>query len=245
MMRQLKAIRSFRNRTHAGKQLAAALTEYAHAPDSIVLALPRGGVPVAFAVARELGLPLDLILVRKLGFPGHEEFAMGAVASGGVRVVQPEVLRQCGISDDELDALCARELAEIGRRERQYRGGRQRPILQGQTVLLVDDGLATGSTMRAAIEVVRQSEPARVVVAVPVGAPDSCKALADFADHLVCLHQPANFRAVSQAYSHFDQIADDEVQDLLALAWRRQPVPAQTFPTTTQPYGGLHERSDR
>lgn len=241
----MKQIRPFRNRTHAGKQLAAALLDYAQAADTIVLALPRGGVPVGFAVARELGLPLDIILVRKLGFPGHEEFAMGAVGSGGIRVLQPDVVRQCGIGAGALDALCARELDEIARRERQYRGGRRRPELQGKTVILVDDGLATGSTMRAAIEVVRQAGPAQVVAAVPVGAPDTCHALRAEVDRLVCLRQPASFQAVSQAYSQFDQTADEEVQDLLALAWRRQQLPHQAFSSTTPPYGGRHERSDR
>lgn len=220
--------RAFRNRTHAGKQLAAALRDYAHAGNTLVLALPRGGVAVGFAVARELGLPLDIFLVRKLGMPGHEEFAIGAVASGGTRVVQPELLRAAGIAPDTLEAMCARATAEIERRDRQYRGGRPHPDVRGQVLILVDDGLATGASMRAAIAALRAQAPARIVVAVPVGAPETCAALRGEVDQLVCLRQPASFRCVSQAYARFEQATDDEVQDLLAIAWRRQPPPVTT-----------------
>ena len=213
----------FRNRSHAGRQLAKALPATLRHSDALVLALPRGGVPVGFAVARELGLELDILMVRKLGLPGHEEFAMGALGSGGVRVLQPEVLRLCGISHAALDAVCARELAEIERRERQFRGARPPPRLQGRDLILVDDGLATGSTMRAAIEVARAGRPASIVVAVPVGAPDTCAALAPEVNQLVCLVRPPVFVAVSRWYQHFEQTTDDEVQDLLALAWRKRP----------------------
>lgn len=212
----------FRNRTHAGRQLAAALTSWAHDPGAIVLALPRGGVPVAFAVAQELGLELDILMVRKLGLPGHEEFAMGALGSGGVRVLQPEVLRHFGIGTEVLEAVCAREQAELERRERVFRGARPPPALAGRTVILVDDGLATGSTMRAAIAVAARAAPAAIVVAAPVGARDTCAALAPLASRLVCLRQPPRFGAVGKWYRNFDQTGDEEVQDLLSLAWRRQ-----------------------
>jgi putative phosphoribosyl transferase len=216
----------FRNRTHAGKQLALALHEYAHDPGVIVLALPRGGVPVGFAVAQALGLALDILLVRKLGMPGQEEYALGAVASGGIRVLQRDLLEHAGIAPQVLEAMCTRELAEITRRERRYRGARPAPQLGGHTVILVDDGLATGSTMRAAIAVAQACEPARVVVAVPVGASDTCAALAPEVDAFFCLVRPPGFRSVSQWYRHFDQTADDEVIDLLARAWR-EPGPRQ------------------
>ena len=213
----------FRNRIHAGRQLAQALPAELHGSDAIVLALPRGGVPVGFVVAKELELELDILLVRKLGLPGHEEFAMGALGSGGVRVLQPDVLRVFGVSHAKLDAICLREQQEIERRERQFRGQRPLPQLRGRTVILVDDGLATGSTMRAAIEVARASAPARIIVAVPVGAPDTCAALAPEVDQLVCLLRPPLFSAVGRWYQHFEQTSDDEVQDLLALAWRKRP----------------------
>lgn len=223
-------INRFRNRAHAGKLLAQALHGYARDRQAIVLALPRGGVPVGFAIARELGLPLDVLMVRKLGLPGHEEFAMGAIGSGGVRVVQPDVLEAFGIAPDTLEALCQRELQVIARRERLFRGARPLPDLRGRTVILVDDGLATGSTMRAAIGIARKQEPARMIVAVPVGAPETCAALADEVDELVCLVRPPLFRAVGQWYRQFDQTSDDEVQDLLARAWREQHEAAPAFP---------------
>jgi predicted phosphoribosyltransferase len=210
----MSMIKPFRNRIHAGKQLALALRDYAYDPGAIVLALPRGGVPVGFAVAQALGLALDILLVRKLGMPGHEEFAIGAVASGGVRVLQRDLVHDVGISAAALEAMCARQMAELERRERLYRGARPPPPLAGHTVILVDDGLATGSSMRAA----------RTVVGVPVGAADTCIALEPEVDELVCPLQPPGFRAVGQWYRHFDQTTDDEVIDLLAQAWRaREP----------------------
>jgi len=240
--------RRFKNRLQAGKQLALALRAYTGRDDAIVLALPRGGVPVGFAVARALGLELDLLLVRKLGLPGHEEFAMGAVGNGGIRVLNPTAIAQHKVSAQALDAACTRELHEIARRERQYRGGRPPPNLRGRTVILVDDGLATGSTMHAAIAVARTQAPARIVVAVPVGAPDSCAALAPLVDQLVCPLQPPLFRAVGQWYQQFGQTGDDEVQDLLALAWRqeRQSSPSQATKlpsSSTKLTGGHHESS--
>jgi predicted phosphoribosyltransferase len=161
----------FRNRTDAGRQLAEKLAAYAHRPGVLVLALPRGGVPVGFEVARKLGAPLDVFLVRKLGVPGYEELAMGAVATGGVRVLNDEIVRGLGISEHEIDAAAARELQELARRQRLYRGDRPLPGIAGRTVILVDDGLATGATMRAAIAAVRQQQPTRIVVAVPTASP--------------------------------------------------------------------------
>lgn len=212
----------FNNRLHAGRQLAAALSAYAGNPDAIVLALPRGGVPVGFAVAKALRLALDVLLVRKLGLPAHPEFAMGAIASGGVRVVNEATIDAFAVAPDVLATVCAREQAEIARRERQYRGARPPLALQGRIAILVDDGLATGSTMRAAVEAARLLGARRVVAAVPVGAMDSCAALAAEVDELVCLSQPLHFRAVSTWYQSFDQTTDEEVQDLLATAWRTQ-----------------------
>ena len=218
----MDTINPFRDRTHAGKQLALALHAYRADPAAIVLALPRGGVPVGYAVAHALGLALDVLLVRKLGMPGQEEFAIGAVASGGVRVLQRGVLQDAGISPAALEEMCVRELAEVARRERRYRGGRTPAQLAGRTVILVDDGLATGSTMRAAIAVTQAQAPGHVVVAVPVGAPETCSALAPEVDGLICLVRPHPFRAVSQWYALFDQTSDDEVIDLLAKSWREQ-----------------------
>jgi predicted phosphoribosyltransferase len=206
----------FRNRTDAGRQLAAKLAAYTNRPGVLVLALPRGGVPVACEVARALGAPLDVFLVRKLGVPGYEELAMGAVATGGVRVLNDEIVRGLGISDHEIDAAAARELQELARRERLYRGDRPLPDIAGRTVILVDDGLATGATMRAAIAAVRQQQPARIVVAVPTASPDTCEVLKAEADDVVCAMTPEPFLAVGHWYEDFTQTTDDEVRELLA-----------------------------
>ena len=222
-------LKPFRNRSHAGRHLAQTLLADLHDSDAIVLALPRGGVPVGFVIAKELGLELDILVVRKLGVPGHEEFAMGALGSGGVQVLQPQVLSEYGVSQAVLAAMCARATQEIESRERQFRGERPPPRLQGRTVILVDDGLATGSSMRAAIEVARAGRPARLVVAVPVGPPETCAALAPEVDQLVCLIRPSFFCAVSNWYQHFDQTGDDEVQDLLSLSWRRRTQQQHVF----------------
>jgi putative phosphoribosyl transferase len=216
----------YKNRSQAGKLLSQPLAQYTDHADAIVLGLPRGGVPVAYAVARALRLPLDILLVRKLGMPGHEEYAMGAVGSGGVRVLQPEVLQFFRVAPALVEAVTERELAELDRRERSYRGERPPPRLGGKVAILVDDGLATGSSMRAAVEIARRHDPARIVVAVPVGAPDGCDALAAEVDELVCPRQPAHFRAVSQWYREFGQTSDDEVHELLALAWSDVPAAA-------------------
>jgi predicted phosphoribosyltransferase len=206
----------FRNRTDAGRQLAEKLAAYANRPGVLVLALPRGGVPVGFEVARELGAPLDVFLVRKLGVPGYEELAMGAVATGSVRVLNDEIVRGLGISEHEIDAAAARELQELARRQWLYRGDRPLPDIAGRTVILVDDGLATGATMRAAIAAVRQQQPARIVVAVPTASPDTCEALKAEADDVVCAMTPEPFLAVGHWYEDFTQTTDDEVRELLA-----------------------------
>ena len=205
----------FRNRADAGRRLAAPLKNFA-GQDVVVLALPRGGVPVGFEVAQALGAPLDVFLVRKLRTPGQEELAMGAIASGGVRVLNQEVVQMLGISPQQIDAVAAKEARQLRRREHQYRGQRERVDVQGRTGILVDDGLATGSTMRAAVVARRLQKPEKVVVAVPVAARSSCAELRDEADTIVCLYAPLEFEAVGQWYLDFSQTTDKEVRDLLA-----------------------------
>jgi predicted phosphoribosyltransferase len=201
----------FRNRTDAGRQLAGKLAAYADRPDVVVLALPRGGVPVASEVARALGAPLDVFVVRKLGVPGHEELAMGAVATGGLRVLNDEIVHGLDIPEREIAAVADRELHELSRRERLYRGDHPPPDVGGRTVILVDDGLATGATMRAAVQALRQQQPARIVVAVPTASPDTCEALKAAADDVVCAMTPEPFFAVGHWYDDFTQTTDDEV----------------------------------
>jgi putative phosphoribosyl transferase len=208
-------IRRFRNRSEAGRRLAAELRAYANRSDVIVLALPRGGVPVGFEVASALQAPLDVFIVRKLGLPWHEEFAMGALASGGVRVLDEDAIRITGVSETDIQRVIIVEQAEIERREQQYRGTRPFPDVSGKTVILVDDGLATGSTMRAAVAALRKKGPARVVVAVPVAAPNVCNAFRDVADEIVCVETPELFQAVGQWYDDFSQTTDSEVHALL------------------------------
>jgi predicted phosphoribosyltransferase len=215
----------YRDRIHAGRVLAQKLApRYAGRPDVLVLALPRGGVPVAFAVAEALGAPLDVFLVRKLGLPGQEELAIGAIATGGVRVLNEELVNALGITEDEIDAIAASEQPELERRERQYRDDRPPPDVRDRTVILVDDGLATGSSMRAAVAALRQQHPARIVVAVPVGAPDTCSELGAEADEVLCAHTPEPFHAVGLWYDDFSQTTDAEVHDLLVRAAERSPV---------------------
>jgi predicted phosphoribosyltransferase len=211
----------FRDRSDAGRQLAAKLKAYAGRPDVLVLALPRGGVPVGAEVARRLDAPLDVYLVRKLGVPGHEELALGAIASGGTRVLNDDVVRTLGIPEALIETLVHRERQELERRERLYRGGRPFPDVTGRVVILVDDGLATGATMRAAVEALRGRRPARVVVAVPVGAPETCAALEALADEVACAVTPEPFYAVGLWYDEFDQTTDDEVRMLLDRAAAR------------------------
>src|SRR3954468_16388049 len=179
------AMKKYKNRTEAGRFLAARLSEYANRPDVLVLALPRGGVPVAYEVARALNVPMDIFLVRKLGVPGREELAMGAIATGGVRVLNEDVVNYLRIPDDVIDDVSSKELRELERRERAYRGDRPPPDVRGKTVILIDDGLATGSTMRAAVAALRKQGPARIVVAVPIGAPESCAEFEHEADDVV------------------------------------------------------------
>jgi predicted phosphoribosyltransferase len=212
----------FRNRREAGQRLADALAPYAGTPDLLVLGLPRGGVAVGAEVARRLGAPLDAILVRKLGVPGHEELAMGAIASGGIRVLSEEVIDALGISDREIAAVAAAEEEELDRRERAYRGPRTPPDPSGRTVILVDDGLATGATMRAAAAVIRSQDPRRLVVAVPVAPASTCEALRELADDVVCTRTPEPFHSVGEWYEDFEQTSDDEVRRLLGTPGGRQ-----------------------
>jgi putative phosphoribosyl transferase len=218
----------FRDRTDAGRHLAAALTEYADQPDLLILALPRGGVPVAFEVARALHAPLDVFLVRKLGFPGHEEFAMGAIASGGVRILDGEVLRMFNVPVDLIERVTEIEQRELERREKEYRDDRPPPHVEGHTVILIDDGLATGSTMRAAVAALRKEGANKIVVAVPVAPPETCEALRELADDIVCAITPEPFRAVGIWYADFSQTSDDEVRELIERAARELPAPAHS-----------------
>ncbi len=205
----------FRDRREAGRALAAALTSYAGRSDVLVLALPRGGAPGAVEVAEALGVPLDLFLVRKLGAPRHRELAIGAIASGGVRVLNDDVVRWYGITPAEIDDIAREEQVELERRESAYREGRAALLIDGRVVILIDDGLATGSSMRASVKAVRRRNPSRIVVAVPVGARDTCDELTAHADEVVCVRSPEPFVAVGQWYGDFNQTTDQEVRDLL------------------------------
>ncbi len=208
----------FRDRLDAGRRLAARLGAYAGRPDVLVLALPRGGVPIGYEVARVLRVPLDVFLVRKLGLPGQEELAMGAIASGGVRVINDEVVRRLRVAADVVNAVAEEELRELRRREREYRDDRPPPDVRGRTIVLVDDGLATGSTMRAAVAALRSQHPARIVVAVPVGAAETCADIEAEADEVVCAQTPEPFYAVGLWYEDFSQTTDEEVRELLRRA---------------------------
>lgn len=205
----------FIDRRDAGRALALRLQKYGGRNDVVVLALPRGGVPVAYEVASALDAPLDVFLVRKLGTPGHRELAMGAIASGGVRVLNEDVVRWYGIPEAAIESVAREEAAELARRERAYRDDRPAPQLANRIVILVDDGLATGSTMRAGALAVRAHHPSRVVIAVPVGAQQTCKELSAIADEVICAKMPDPFSAVGQWYVKFDQTEDDEVRELL------------------------------
>ena len=208
----------FRDRTQAGRRLAESLADYAKRGDAIVLGLPRGGVPVAFEIAKTLDIPMDIFLVRKLGVPGHEELAMGAIASGGVRVLNDDVIHALGISDRAVAEVAAREQHELERRNRLYRGEQAAPDLRNKLVILTDDGLATGATMQAAVNAVRAQQPAQVVVAVPTAAPDTCDMLAQQVDRIVCLMTPEPFGGVGAWYEDFSQMTDDEVRGILEEA---------------------------
>jgi predicted phosphoribosyltransferase len=210
----------FRNRADAGRQLATRLVKYANRPDVTVLALPRGGVPVAFEVASQLAAPLDVFLVRKLGVPGHPELAMGAIAAGGVEVLSEDLIRDVGIPYALVQQVAVRERIELERRDQAYREGRPPPTVRDRIVILIDDGLATGSTMQAAVLALRQQSPARIVVAVPVGARDTCERLRRHADEVICAATPEPFNAVGLWYQDFSQTTDEEVGRLLAAAGR-------------------------
>ena len=216
----------FPDRVEAGRLLGVKLSKYAGRDDVIVLGLPRGGVPVAYEVARALRVPLDVFIVRKLGVPGFEELAVGAIASGGVRVLNEDVARALPNADEIIESVTAKETAELQRREQSYRDGRPAPELGGKTVILVDDGLATGATMRAAVKALRQRGAAKIVVAVPVGPPDTCREFEDEADEVVCASEPEFFQAVGQYYEDFSQTSDDEVRDLLTRAAQSEDRPA-------------------
>lgn len=209
----------FENRIQAGRLLAQALAKYANRPDVIVLALPRGGVPVGFEVAQTIGASLDIMLVRKLGTPGHEELAMGAIASGGVSVLNDDLIARLHIGPELIEAATKIEQQELERRERAYRGDHPSPVVQNRHVILVDDGLATGASMRAAVAALKQRHPASIVVAIPVAPPDTVEMLREEADKVICLAMPEPFLAVGRWYEDFSQTSDEEVKSLLALAW--------------------------
>jgi putative phosphoribosyl transferase len=218
---------NFHNRFEAGRQLAQRLADYGDRDDVLVLALPRGGVPVAYEVAQALHVPMDLVLVRKLGLPGQEELAMGAIATGGTRVLNQEVLQQVAVPPQTLEQVTQREHQELNRRQRLYRGDQPDPQVQGRIVIVIDDGLATGSTMLAAVQALRQQAPARIVAAVPVAPPETCDMLSEYVDELVCLLQPSSFGGVGRWYDDFDQTSDQEVRDLLQHAAQQQHGPAR------------------
>jgi putative phosphoribosyl transferase len=222
-MAAAERVRRFQDRYEAGRRLARELGDYAGRDDVLVIALPRGGVPVGYEVARALGAPLDVMQVRKLGVPGHEELAMGAIASGGVRIVSETVVEALGIPDRVIATVAAAEAQELERRERIYREGRLFPDLRGRTVILVDDGLATGSTMRAAAAALRSLGAARLVAAVPVAPRESCDAMLEVVDDVICPRIPERFLAVGEWYEDFSQTSDEEVSELLRRGQREAP----------------------
>ncbi len=214
----------YHDRTQAGRVLASMLTTYTNRRDVLVLALPRGGVPVAYEVAKALHVPLDVFLVRKLGVPGHEELAMGAIATGGVRVINEDVVRSLQIPPQVLDAVAFREERELERREQLYRDDRPLPVVRDQTVILIDDGLATGATMRAAVQALRVQAPAKIVVAVPVAAYATYRQFRAEVDEIVCAQTPEIFYGVGWWYEDFSQTSDQQVRELLSLAAQENPA---------------------
>jgi putative phosphoribosyl transferase len=231
----------FENRVDAGRRLASPLRTYASHKDVIVLGIPRGGVPVAFEVAAALDAPLDVFVSRKLGVPGQEELAFGAIASGGVRVLDREIVEAVGISNAAVERITSNVRKELERRERLYRGGRPPLVVQGKSVILVDDGIATGSSMRAAIEALQQMKPRRLVVAVPVAPLSTCKRLRPKVDELICLHEPEAFFAIGQFYDDFSQTTDEEVTELLQRAAR----PAEFPRSSSEPLADAVEEASR
>jgi putative phosphoribosyl transferase len=223
--------RPYRDRTEAGRHLVRKLSHYAGRPDVLVLALPRGGVPVAYEVARALDAPLDVFLVRKLGVPGHEELAMGAIASGGLVLLNQEMVRALGIGPSLINEVISTQRTELERRDRQYRGNRPPPDVSGKTVILIDDGLATGASMRAAVAALRQQHPAWIVVAVPIAATSTCAEFQEEVDEVVCARTPEPFRAVSLWYEDFTQTTDDEVRDLLRQTRGTRDAAGQAAPS--------------
>lgn len=213
----------FTNRARAGEMLAEQLMQYAHRSDVIVIALPRGGVPVAASLAQRLGVALDIVLVRKLGVPGHEEYAMGAIASGGLRWLNAEVIRALGVEQAAVESVARSEGGELDRRALLYRGAAAPPAVRGRVAILVDDGLATGASMRVAARAIRAMQPQYLIVAVPVGARESCDDLREEVDEVLCLHTPVGFRSVGQWYDDFSQTSDSEVIALLRDARARDP----------------------
>lgn len=208
----------FKDRLDAGKKLANELSKYANRSDILILALPRGGVPVAFEVAKELNAKMDVFVVRKLGIPGNEELAMGAIASDNIIMLNEDIVRSFQISKQVIDAVAARELKELERRERIYRGKRPKPNISGSTVILIDDGLATGATMSAAASAVKTKNPTKIVIAVPTGAPDTCKFFEEKVDEVICVATPEPFYSVGAWYEDFSQTTDEEVCELLNKA---------------------------
>ncbi|MBK8905215.1 MAG: phosphoribosyltransferase [Anaerolineaceae bacterium] len=208
----------FRDRADAGQQLAEALAEYEDRADVVVLGLPRGGVPVAYEVARALDAPLDVFIVRKLGVPGHEELAMGAIASGGVRVINQDVTRELGLAQEAIEAVARKEGQELARREEAFRNGRSGINLHGKVAILVDDGIATGASMRAAVKGLRQHNPAKIIVAAPVASAEACRNFEALVDEVVCLQQPRPFLGVGAWFESFAQTTNDEVRALLEKA---------------------------
>jgi len=221
----------FQDRKDAGRVLAGLLASLRDINDAVALALPRGGVPVAFEVARELGLPLDIFIVRKLGVPGHEELAMGAIASGGTKVLNQNIIEQLGISNEAIDRVAAHEKTEIDRRERFYRAGHTATSIEGRSVILIDDGLATGASMRAAARALK-SRARKVIVAVPVAAKETCDEFRDEVDAVICATTPEPFIAVGMWYRNFEQTGDEEVRSLLAQAADRKETAHPRLPRT-------------
>jgi putative phosphoribosyl transferase len=222
----------YRDRDEAGRQLAGRLAAYASRQDVLILALPRGGVPVAFAVARALHAPLDVFLVRKLGVPGQEELALGAIATGNILVLNAEVVQALHLSEQTIEHIAQRERRELARREQVYRGQRPPPDLRGRVVILVDDGLATGASMRAAVQALRPQQPARLVIAVPVAAPAVCADFRSLVDEIVCVHTPEPFYGVGAWYEDFAQTSDEEVCTLLKQAAQASNSSPRAFSST-------------